>query len=71
MTTPNDIDAAREWQPIETAPKDGTVILLRHEGGVNHAVYLSRKDIWVSPDGADGYDPIEWASLRRSPKESR
>lgn len=52
------------WRPIETAPTEGnTVILVKHPGGVNRAVYLLRKDMWVSPDGAEGYEPTHWMPL--------
>ncbi len=39
------IKAENEWQPIETAPTDGTAILVCHDGGVwiakHKAVYQS------------------------------
>lgn len=57
---------ADNWLPIETAPKDGTVILVQHPDGVSRAVYLPRKDMWVSPDGADGFEPTRWMPLSDS-----
>lgn len=51
-----------QWQAIESAPKDGTVIWIR-ESERHAAIYNSRKDIWVSPDGAYGYDPTEWQPI--------
>lgn len=57
-----------EWQPIVTAPRDGTEILVRHPDGTSNAVYLVRKDMWISPDGAEAYDATEWTALpKRSP----
>jgi len=53
-------DTPDDWQDMNTAPLDGSTILLKHKHGVNEAVYLGRKDIWVSPDGAEGYDPLGW-----------
>ncbi len=51
-----------EWMPIADAPKDGTPIIgLMADSGywaVATVVYLSRKNIWVSPDGGYGYNPL-------------
>lgn len=49
-----------EWRSMESAPKDGSEVRILHEA---KAVYLSRKDIWVSPDGGVGYDPLAWQSI--------
>lgn len=60
-----------EWQPIETAPKDGSKVLILELDSVHDAVYLSRKDIWVSPDGAYGYDPTHWMPMPDPPKKTK
>jgi hypothetical protein len=52
------------WHPIESAPKDGTeIIIVQRSSGLwecHSAVYLPRKDAWVSPDGGYGYEPVGW-----------
>lgn len=60
-----------EWQPIETAPRDGREILIWTKSReVEKAVYLSRKDAWVSPDGGYGYEPSHWMPLPTPPESS-
>lgn len=60
---------AEQWRPIESAPKDGTKIIIRQVER-HAAAYLSRKEMWVSPDGAVGYDnPTHW--LPAGPQESQ
>ena len=70
------------WQPIETAPKDGTPILiysgLRVDvplGHVDHekSIYISSFDgdwwIWDGNFGAEyAYEPTHWMNLPEPPK---
>ena len=65
-----------EWQPIETAPKDGTPIigLLEYP---NDNVYINVKWIEEDKDGEAGwwsewngkYDPVYWIPLPTLPKK--
>lgn len=53
-----------EWLPIETAPKDGTNILVMYTHietqVVHNAFWMSEKDCW------DGDNPVGWWSYVRS-----
>lgn len=58
-----------EWQPIETAPKDGTVIDIWVKGGVGRLV-----DVWWDADdrcwvtGAPDADITHWMPQPEAPK---
>lgn len=61
------------WQPIETAPRDGTSILACHwKNGVRALVYFNRFKEWESvainnmPTGV-GFYPTHWISLPKPP----
>lgn len=61
------------WQPIETAPKDGTDIVLYHrlwEGYVRHG--CCRDGVWIAECGKTGWyavgiPPSHWMPLPEPP----
>lgn len=61
------------WKPMSIAPKDATKVLIAHRNtvggrwGVDTALYASRKDMWVSPDGGYVYDAEYWQPLPAPP----
>lgn len=74
------------WQPVETAPRDGTEILLYVPGGRFHPEYV-RSALWLSDDSSSlgewwhvndnkfyhflrGPDPTHWMPLPTPPNES-
>lgn len=57
------------WQPIETAPKDGSDILVYHPERCEQFVCYYRECYWMfSPDGALATDPTHWMPLPEPPK---
>lgn len=72
-----------KWQPIETAPKDGTDILCSFSGAVSIAFWdvkapdeyyynqRSKTPQWLSHEGSYlGEEPTHWMPLPKPPKES-
>ena len=60
-----------EWQPIETAPKDGGEVLLWQEGwGVIRGWYSGDDKTWYGPGAHDSEPcrPTHWMPLPRPPK---
>lgn len=65
-----------EWQPIETAPKDGNVIILAdHRGRVVASCWTGDEEYpWEFLDGSDttnGWDahrPTHWQPLPEPPQ---
>jgi Protein of unknown function (DUF551) len=64
-----------KWQPIETAPKDGTAILALVDGLHENtgepfiaAVAWYREGFWlVNEEGGDTYQPTHWMPLPPPP----
>jgi hypothetical protein len=63
-----------DWQPIETAPKDGTHILIYDAYGECSVVYWftydNGNDCGWTYDGGDRFDPSHWMPLPDPPKET-
>ena len=65
-----------KWQPIETAPKDGTTVLVYEgyykSGDLIHTAQYSARQ-WVVLDGMEGdfmlEDPTHWMPLPEPPPE--
>jgi hypothetical protein len=64
-----------EWQPIETAPVDGTPVLLAAAGTVFEGEYKPDANGWwlANTDPTDYHDgqvwPTHWMPLPHPPKE--
>ena len=57
------------WRPIETAPKDGTRILVWVEGAESHEIVGWLGDCWFNGDVTDFMfgDPTHWMPLPEPP----
>jgi hypothetical protein len=62
--------AESEWQPIETAPRDGTWVLCMWEEDETPyvAALMYDCDRWYDADGDDYLDPTHWRPLPAPPK---
>ena len=57
-----------EWQPIETAPKDGTPVLVHDEGAIEIATWDSDSDAWRDCSGHKMWpSPQHWMPLPDPP----
>jgi hypothetical protein len=55
-----------EWQPIKTAPQDGTMILLVQNGVQYTAYWRTETKIgpcWSTPDSMPLFCPSHWMAL--------
>jgi len=60
-----------EWQPIETAPKDGTEVLTCRNGNLMAvAFWRDFRRSWVVSDGAYIRNVTHWMPLPAPPKVS-
>lgn len=60
-----------KWQPIDTAPKDGTIVMgCDYDYGV-YQIYKMKLDKdygWIDPNWDGGYRPTHWMPLPPTPK---
>ena len=65
--------ASDKWQPIETAPKDGTKVLIFVMGkNVMQASYSRCNEYWIDcwcSNMSGVYSPTHWQPLPKPPKE--
>ena len=71
-----ELEAAQEWQPIETAPKDGTSVLISNGVSVGEAHYEEYAEgwFWAGGHSTDAVDykvwtPTHWRPLPPPPKD--
>lgn len=65
-----------EWQPIETAPKDGTRVLAANSGGAAWVAHFrdaseppTYKEGWTRFNCSDvGWSPTHWMPLPKPPE---
>lgn len=68
-----------DWQPIETVPKDGSVVMLRTTGGNIHKGAWNPDRVWyevnrgawqcpTAPNGGWLFHPAEWAPTGEAPR---
>ena len=58
------------WQPIETAPKDGTTILAKVFGKRSESTtreILWNGEIWITRDGSRFSEPTHWIPIPKPP----
>jgi hypothetical protein len=71
--SPFDEESIMEWQPIETAPKDGTPILIYDSSELDDPIYVVRYslDEWREACGECYYtwNPTHWMPLPNKPKK--
>lgn len=57
---------AAQWQPIETAPKDGTLILAARQGSDMHPIitpWFKNAQAWSHPFNKPVNPPTHWMRL--------
>lgn len=58
------------WEPIETAPRDGTEVLVFHHGLITIAWWSSIFDEWQNACSADWcHEVTHWMPLPEAPPE--
>ena len=61
-------EARTAWQPIETAPRDGTLVLAWHPWWMRaDAVRCGRSGVWTA-DGHPVCEPTHWMPLPAAPE---
>jgi len=66
--------AAQGWRPIESAPRDGTCVLVCHAGSVGEARYIEDEGWWwagaypTDACGPDSIRPTHWMPLPEPPQ---
>lgn len=60
-----------EWQPIATAPKDGTSVLLWSRNGYDVAVWSGRIGEWTTGQLFYAPEPTHWMPLPSPPVQKR
>lgn len=61
-----------EWQSIETAPEDGTIVIIYEEGKAVSAFYDSSTKQWVETmDYYEVPDPTHWMPLPKPPEPNK
>lgn len=62
------------WKPIESAPKDGTFVLVWNSNGINEVFWDEEEEFWYHDVDGDEYWPLRgdrptlWTDLPPSPK---
>ena len=62
-----EIRAESEWQPIETAPKDGTYVDMLDVDGVRHIVCDWDGKSWTNDDLDCVNTPTHWSPIPKGP----
>lgn len=63
----------QDWQPIETAPKDGTPVLVWWAHWCNHPIVASWYVGWSAEEAisSSGPDPTHWRPLPARPADAK
>ena len=66
----NHIPCTHGWRPIETAPKDGTNILVYSKGRIISACWSIAMEDWAEVlHGYTMFPPTHWQPLPKPPQE--
>ena len=64
----HELEAQTQWQPIETAPKDGTQCLLSNDVYKEIAGWDELNNSWICTAGFIEFIPTHWMPLPKPPK---
>ncbi len=62
---------APKWQPIETAPKDGGIVLTWDGEFQGTSLWDRGNQVWLTEDGRNFTYPTHWMPLPDAPKEGQ